>query len=94
MAHVSRLLKEIYDGTVTGKLTPFTASDFLFRQTADKISCYNRWGAEYSGYWETTSVKEEGGKDKEVTFYDSVTGMPFTLLHLHLPSTLPFIPVP
>ena len=42
---------------------------------ADQICCFNRHGAEDSGYWETTSfLAEEGKKEKEVTFYDSVSG--------------------
>lgn len=46
---------------------------------ADKICCFNRHYAEYSGYWTSTTflksaevkVAKEG---KEITFYDSVTG--------------------
>eukprot|EP00747_Dinoflagellata_sp_TGD_P184577 gnl/TRDRNA2_/TRDRNA2_40322_c0_seq1.p1 gnl/TRDRNA2_/TRDRNA2_40322_c0~~gnl/TRDRNA2_/TRDRNA2_40322_c0_seq1.p1 ORF type:complete len:340 (-),score=51.87 gnl/TRDRNA2_/TRDRNA2_40322_c0_seq1:71-1090(-) len=48
-------------------------------RTADKISCYNRFFAEYAGYWEKTSFlsAERGAGDdgsSPVTFYDSVTG--------------------
>eukprot|EP00597_Dinobryon_sp_UTEXLB2267_P001947 CAMPEP_0170073106 /NCGR_PEP_ID=MMETSP0019_2-20121128/10581_1 /TAXON_ID=98059 /ORGANISM="Dinobryon sp., Strain UTEXLB2267" /LENGTH=200 /DNA_ID=CAMNT_0010282419 /DNA_START=10 /DNA_END=612 /DNA_ORIENTATION=- len=44
--------------------------------TADRICCYNRHYAEYAGYWEKTSFLKEADKDKEITFYDSVTGKP------------------
>jgi len=44
-------------------------------KTADKICCWNRHYAEHSGYMETVNwVKEV--KNKEVTYYDSVTGKP------------------
>jgi peptide methionine sulfoxide reductase MsrB len=44
-------------------------------KTADKICCFNRHYAEHSGYMETVSwVKEV--ENKEVTYYDSVTGKP------------------
>ena len=43
--------------------------------TADRISCFNRHYAEYSGYWESTSFLQEESKDSgEIHFYDSVTG--------------------
>eukprot|EP00747_Dinoflagellata_sp_TGD_P214715 gnl/TRDRNA2_/TRDRNA2_87535_c0_seq2.p1 gnl/TRDRNA2_/TRDRNA2_87535_c0~~gnl/TRDRNA2_/TRDRNA2_87535_c0_seq2.p1 ORF type:complete len:352 (-),score=25.28 gnl/TRDRNA2_/TRDRNA2_87535_c0_seq2:76-1131(-) len=50
-------------------------------QTADQISCFNRNGAEYAGYFEQTSFlsSEKGsgdGASPPVTFYDSVTGKP------------------
>lgn len=46
-------------------------------ETADRICCFNRHYAEYSGYWvaETTFLKE-APRDKEITFYDSVSGKP------------------
>ena len=45
------------------------------RDTADRISCFNRHYAEYSGYWETTSFLTEESRDSgEIHFYDSVTG--------------------
>jgi len=44
--------------------------------TADNICCFNRHYAEYSGYWTTTNfLQQEDGK-KEITFYDSVSGVP------------------
>ena len=47
---------------------------------ADKISNYNRHWAEFAGYWTTTNffneVKSEAESNKEITFYDSVTGKP------------------
>ena len=47
------------------------------KDTADRISCYNRHYAEYSGYAFTTDwvnqIKKAGG---QVTYYDSVTGKP------------------
>lgn len=51
------------------------------RKTADKISCYNRFYAEFAGYFEETSFlsDEKGAGDDgrpPVTFYDSVTGKP------------------
>jgi len=47
------------------------------RATANKISCFTRHTAEYSGYhkstsWEDTITANAG----ETTFYDSVTGKP------------------
>merc|ERR1711918_116076 len=46
-------------------------------KVADKICCFNRHYAEFSGYWETTSFLSDGTtKQQEVTFYDSVTGKP------------------
>jgi len=43
---------------------------------ADRICNYNRNWAEMAGYWLTTSfIKDVDGKS-QVTFYDSVTGLP------------------
>mmetsp|Transcript_15071 Transcript_15071/g.14551 ORF Transcript_15071/g.14551 Transcript_15071/m.14551 type:complete len:218 (-) Transcript_15071:123-776(-) len=48
------------------------------RQVADKISNFNRHGAEYRGYWTSTNFAEEAKKEYEangeVKFYDSNTG--------------------
>ena len=46
--------------------------------TADRICCFNRHYAEYSGYWETTTFLEQIAKDedKPITFYDSVYHKP------------------
>lgn len=44
--------------------------------TADRICCFNRHYAEYSGYWESTKFLDEADKEGEITFYDSVTGKP------------------
>eukprot|EP01036_Dinobryon_divergens_P026373 gene26373-35011_t len=44
--------------------------------TADRICCFNRHYAEYAGYWESTSFLDEVDKEKEITFFDSVTGKP------------------
>eukprot|EP00640_Fibrocapsa_japonica_P007488 CAMPEP_0113943632 /NCGR_PEP_ID=MMETSP1339-20121228/26938_1 /TAXON_ID=94617 /ORGANISM="Fibrocapsa japonica" /LENGTH=192 /DNA_ID=CAMNT_0000948567 /DNA_START=90 /DNA_END=668 /DNA_ORIENTATION=- /assembly_acc=CAM_ASM_000762 len=45
------------------------------RDTADKISCFNRHYAEFAGYWETTDfLKEESDDSGEITFYDAITG--------------------
>jgi len=51
-------------------------------QTADKICCYNRHYAEYSGYAFTSqhsswiTAVRKGGEANPVTFYGSVTGLP------------------
>ena len=48
-------------------------------KNADKICNFNRHYAEFSGYWssKTTFIQEEEPNgDAEVTFYDSVTGVP------------------
>ena len=46
------------------------------RSTANRICCHNSRWAEYGGYFLTTSfLTTESGK-AEVTFYDSVTGLP------------------
>lgn len=44
--------------------------------TADRICCFNRHYAEYSGYWTGTKFLDEVDKNGETTFYDSVTGKP------------------
>mmetsp|Transcript_28521 Transcript_28521/g.37311 ORF Transcript_28521/g.37311 Transcript_28521/m.37311 type:complete len:254 (-) Transcript_28521:285-1046(-) len=52
------------------------------RNTADRISSYNRRFAEFSGYWTSTKfLKEveplmEKDPSYKLTFYDSVTGLP------------------
>ena len=47
------------------------------KKLADRISCFTRYSAEWSGYFKTTkwedTIKENGG---EHTYYDSVTGKP------------------
>jgi len=47
-------------------------------RTADNICCFNRHYAEHSGYWEKTTFLDDApkdmNKDREITFYDSVTG--------------------
>merc|ERR1711924_28344 len=45
-------------------------------KVADKICCFNRHYAEHSGYWETTNFLSSENGEKEITFYDSVTGKP------------------
>ena len=44
--------------------------------TSDRICCFNRDYAEYSGYWETTTFLQEVDRNNVTTFYDSVTGKP------------------
>jgi peptide methionine sulfoxide reductase MsrB len=46
------------------------------KETADRICCFNRHYAEYSGYWESTPFLNEARISKDLTFYDSVTGKP------------------
>eukprot|EP00419_Tripos_fusus_P022490 CAMPEP_0172724134 /NCGR_PEP_ID=MMETSP1074-20121228/85227_1 /TAXON_ID=2916 /ORGANISM="Ceratium fusus, Strain PA161109" /LENGTH=203 /DNA_ID=CAMNT_0013550509 /DNA_START=29 /DNA_END=640 /DNA_ORIENTATION=- len=48
------------------------------QQVADRICCFNRHYAEYSGYFASVStyLKEIGAEDSEITYYDSVTGKP------------------
>lgn len=48
------------------------------RKLADNICNFNRHYAEHSGYFETTSFLNHIHQDnpKEITFYDSNTGMP------------------
>ena len=41
-----------------------------------KYGCYNRHYAERSGYWKATTFLKEVDRDKETTFYDSVSGRP------------------
>lgn len=43
---------------------------------ADRICNYNRNWAEMAGYWLTTSFIKDVDGNSEVTFYDSVTGLP------------------
>lgn len=45
-------------------------------KVADKICCFNRHYAEHSGYWESTDFLSSENGEKEITFYDSVTGKP------------------
>ena len=47
-------------------------------KNADKICNFNRHYAEYAGYWTKTSflAEQEPKGDEEITFYDSVTGVP------------------
>ena len=45
-------------------------------KTADKICSFNRHYAEYAGYWESTNFLEEVDREKETTYYDSVSGKP------------------
>lgn len=44
--------------------------------TADRICCFNRHYAEFSGYWLETNFMNEVDKTTETTYYDSVTGKP------------------
>ena len=44
--------------------------------TADKICCFNRHFAEYSGYFTTTEFMKETGKDGPITFYDPINSKP------------------
>ena len=53
--------------------------------TADRISCFNRHYAEYSGYFETTSFVDfanAAGKKNEQISHDSVTGKKLLLPQL------------
>ncbi|KAJ1422741.1 hypothetical protein B484DRAFT_332077 [Ochromonadaceae sp. CCMP2298] len=43
---------------------------------ADRICCFNRHYAEYSGYWEKTNFLTEVDREGETTYYDSVSGKP------------------
>ena len=43
---------------------------------ADRICNYNRNWAEMAGYWLTTSFLKDVDGTSQVTFYDSVTGLP------------------
>jgi len=43
---------------------------------ADRICCFNRHYAEFSGYWLKTSFLSEVNRSEETTYYDSVTGKP------------------
>ncbi|EKX45956.1 hypothetical protein GUITHDRAFT_157778 [Guillardia theta CCMP2712] len=45
-------------------------------ETADRICNFNRHYAEFAGYWTTTKFLQEVDKEKETTYYDSVTGKP------------------
>ena len=49
-------------------------------KVADKICCFNRHYAEYSGYWQSTNflknAAEELKSKSEIVFYDSITGDP------------------
>ena len=45
-------------------------------ETADRICNFNRHYAEYAGYWEATNFLEEVDREKETTYYDSVSGKP------------------
>ena len=46
-------------------------------QTADRICCFNRHFAEYSGYFLQTSwLKQAQSNGGEMTYYDSVSGKP------------------
>merc|ERR1712176_690525 len=45
--------------------------------TANKIACFNRRGAEFRGYFQTTNfLKTESAASGEITFYDSITNKP------------------
>uniref|UniRef100_A0A7S3Y0D1 Uncharacterized protein n=1 Tax=Heterosigma akashiwo TaxID=2829 RepID=A0A7S3Y0D1_HETAK len=52
------------------------------RKGADVICSYNRAGAEFAGYWKKTKFLDDTDKifadnpSAQVTFYDSVTGLP------------------
>ena len=47
---------------------------------ADKICCFNRHYAEYSGYWQSTNFLKDAAEELkskgEIVFYDSITGDP------------------
>lgn len=45
-------------------------------EQADGVCCFNRHYAEESGYFVKTSFLNEETGDKEITFYDSVSGLP------------------
>ena len=44
--------------------------------TADRICTRNRHYAEHSGYFRTTTFMDEVDREKETTYYDSVSGKP------------------
>ena len=46
------------------------------RDTADRITNYNRRFAEYGGYWKQTQFLKEVSRTEPTTYYDSVTGKP------------------
>lgn len=46
------------------------------QNVADRICCFNRHYAEYSGYWLKTTFLETVDRTKETTYYDSVSGKP------------------
>jgi len=46
------------------------------RDTADRITNYNRRFAEYGGYWKQTQFLKEVSRTEPTTYYDSVTGLP------------------
>ena len=46
------------------------------RDTADRITNFNRRFAEYAGYWKQTNYLKEVSRDGPTTYYDSVTGKP------------------
>lgn len=45
-------------------------------EEADRLCNYNRYYAEFSGFWKTTSFLSENSGKEEVTFFDSDTGKP------------------
>ena len=68
------LMKQKEHGTCVGEIQKELRWQ-CDRETADRISCFNRHYAEHSGYWEQTSfLTEEDGSTGEIYFYDSVTG--------------------
>lgn len=46
------------------------------QNTADRICCFNRHYAEFSGYWLQTKFLSEVDRTGETVFYDSVSGKP------------------
>jgi peptide methionine sulfoxide reductase MsrB len=44
--------------------------------TADRICTRNRHYAEHSGYFRTTTFMDEVDRERETTYYDSVSGKP------------------
>ena len=70
------LMRQKEHGTCVGAV-PESIRWGCDRDTADRISCYNRHYAEHSGYFQSTSfvnyAKAAGEKNEQIIFYDSVT---------------------
>eukprot|EP00658_Telonema_sp_P-2_P039347 TRINITY_DN28159_c0_g1_i2.p1 TRINITY_DN28159_c0_g1~~TRINITY_DN28159_c0_g1_i2.p1 ORF type:complete len:240 (-),score=48.31 TRINITY_DN28159_c0_g1_i2:287-1006(-) len=45
-------------------------------KTADRICCFNRHYAEYSGYWQSTAFLSTEANSGQITFYDTISRKP------------------